>query len=99
MDVTTPLTPSLLSWSFSPESRCHDIVILVWEDEHAVRRRTVLTVDYDIDGASFFYESGDALDPKNEDYEDLIYTLDGDMADLRGSEFIPIRPHYYKKAV
>jgi hypothetical protein len=87
--------PELVSWRHTdkPSAYC---VLVFWEDSEGEQRRTTLETDNDVDGVTFHYRAGDEFDPKDEDFADLIFTLEGDMAALRGSEFIPIRAWYYK---
>lgn len=82
----------ILSWRFlRMQLQSDDIVEMIWTDEDG-EHRSILRVDYDIDGASFHTEGGPAPD------EDTIGELDHDMSMLAGSEFIPVRPRYYKAA-
>lgn len=91
MSDTLP-APELVSWRYVDKP--HTSVLVCWQTENG-QYFTTLAVDYDIDGPSFHYRAGVHFDPKDEDFEDLLFVLEGDMAALTGSEFIPIRPWFY----
>ncbi len=80
--------PALVSWRYLDKSEQQ--VLVCWEDPEG-QHFTTLEVDHDVDGASFHYRSGKPIATQDEDFEDLLFQLEGDMAGLQGSEFIPIR--------
>ena len=87
-----PKAPEIVWWHFANAAR--DQVILCWENDEL--RTTVLDVDHDVEGTAFHYASGDEIDPRDEDYEGLLWSLSGDMSALEGSQYIPIRAWYYR---
>lgn len=93
--------PKIDSWRYLDMQLQYSrqIVDLRWTDESGARQKSVLRVDFDLNGegtatlATFAVEAGTSPD------EEILDDLEGDIAALDGSQFIPIEPTYYRRAV